>query len=115
MSRLRAGELKHLVQLDAPIERRDALGAVEKAYQVQAILPAKVKRHAGNEKEDELIVDTVSRLSVWVRFFPRITTEYRLHFEGTRYRILSVTPFGRYDENLEILCETSRHGHEVRD
>ena len=102
---MRAGELRHRIEIKEPVETRDSYGSVTISWQTldtvwAAMWPLKVKEYVG-------LGQTQSELThrVRIRFRDDVTTKMRLEFKERTMSIVQIINPDERNIMLEMLCK----------
>ena len=102
---MRAGQLRHHVEIQIASESRTGHGAVDRAWTVEAERWASISPLQGQEQI--LAQQLGSRMShrIQLRYYAGLTTKHRIVHDGRVFEIRSVANVGERDKSTECMVE----------
>ncbi len=107
---MRAGPLRHRVQIQTVTETVDAIGGISPVWATTATLWAAVEPLRGDERATQQQIDAAVTHRVRMRHGTDISPKDRLVHLGRTFDIASVLNVGERDKQLEIMCSEQISG-----
>lgn len=106
---IRAGRLRHRIQLQEPTETRDAHGQAVKTYTTRATVHAAVESLRGSEAIVARQFAAEQNKLVLIRYRNDVNTDWRILHNSQALEIESISvPYGRKKNGLEIHCRETK-------
>lgn len=99
------GQLRHRITIQDLVSDPDASVSVDETYQDVATIWAKVQTLAGVERFDNRQNAFSPTHRFTIRYFPGLTSEQWISYDGRRFRIRSVQNFLERNRFLILECE----------
>jgi SPP1 family predicted phage head-tail adaptor len=101
---MRAGRLRHTIEIQNPIASQDASGGVVETFSLFRRVRASVEPISARERlaSAAIIGDATSR--IWIRFLEGFTVKSRILFRGEIYNIRAIRNVRTEDAMIEILA-----------
>jgi SPP1 family predicted phage head-tail adaptor len=103
---MRAGQLRHRIEIQRPIVTRDAYGAEIKAWSALVSLWAHVQTLNGSERILQTQADATLTHQITIRYYPGLTPVMRVRWNGRLFEIHSLVPDER-EQQLVLMCSES--------
>jgi len=101
----RAGLLKHVIEIQQPIETQDGSGSVVNSWLVYLTVHAQLLPQAGSEAVLEGHTQAFSVVKFNIRFKKGITPKMRIVYDGRTFDILNLVDVRGVGRDLEITCK----------
>ena len=101
---MRAGNLRHRVTIQSPINTRTASGGTTQAWSTVATVWAEVRSESGSELIKSGREVSQARYRIWMRYRDEVTTKHRIVYGVKAMNILSASVNNQRTE-LEIIAE----------
>ena len=75
---MRAGELRHRLQIHAPVDTRDAFGGNTRTYETIATVSGSVEPLDGDELTEAQAVNARATVRIRIRKYPGLTPKHRI-------------------------------------
>lgn len=102
---MRAGRLRHRVELQEPLQEQDAAGQPISTWRTVGRRWASVEPLTGQELLRAQQFGAETTIRVRMRFMERLTPKWRLRHEGRTLEIVSLIDRGERGRELELLCK----------
>lgn len=101
---MRAGRLRHRIELKSLTEAQNAFGEATKAYATYATVWAEVKPLRGKEAEQAQQVVAEAECQITIRYHASVVETDRIGFDGREFEINSIINPLERNEYLELMC-----------
>ena len=102
---MKAGKLRHRVELQTKVETRDARGGVVEDWSTENTRWADVEPLRMNERFEAQQLDSRLTHRITLRYYATLNTQYRIRMDGTRiFHIHSVRHPRERSIMTEVLC-----------
>lgn len=108
---MRAGGLRHLIEIEENNPTRDEYGGLVDVWTVHKRVWSEVRPISGSEllKSDQLT--TKASYNIWIRYLATVTTQMRIKFNGRYFNIKNVPLTDVRGEKMKLLCEELPDGN----
>jgi len=108
---MRAGALRHIIEIEVNTPTRDAYGGLVDVWTVHKRVWAQVGPLGGTEllRSDQLTAKTTHRIII--RYLGSVTEQMRVKFEGRYFNIKNVMHRIVYGDMTTLMCEELPDGN----
>lgn len=105
---MRAGKLRHRIEIQEAIETTDEYGQVQQTWQTVATRWGGVEPLSGREAAHSKQVHQDTIHEVTLRYYAGLTAKHRLVYDGRQHEIISVTNKSKINHEHIVLCKEGR-------
>lgn len=101
---MRAGNLRHRVRIEQPVDVRDTGGGFSRTWELLDVVPASIESEDSGEPLDADALTSTQRHLVSMRYRTGITPSMRVVHDSRTFKILSVVNVDQRNRELVLSC-----------